>query len=141
MTPNYQRTDNKKYCVSQLEQSYIHVFRALPQDFTIDICWTLKRKQHENYLSLSLPPVHLILSSKSSSYLFEGGRGKIKWGSTSPLQCKFFICLILYSMNTCFCLNKNKNSNWKQCYKINFVIENTNFDFNDLDPYTVQTIT
>ena len=92
MTPNYQRTDNKKYCVSQLEQSYIHVFRALPQDFTIEICWTLMKILSLS-LSLSLPPVHLILSSKASSYLFEGGRGKIKWGSTSPLLCKFFFAL------------------------------------------------
>ena len=75
MTPNYQRTDNKKYCVSQLEQSYIHVFRALPQDFTIDICWTLKRKQHANSLSLSLslPYISYCQAKHHLIYLKEEG--------------------------------------------------------------------
>ena len=68
-----------------------HSHHRLPQDFTINICWTLNSEQHENYLSLylppSLPPSLPYIGSvkqtiKASSYLVEGGRegrDEIKW--------------------------------------------------------------
>ena len=74
----------KKYCVSQLKQSYIYVFKALPQDLTIQICWTLNSKQHENSLSLPLLYIPSCPANEQSvilsSWRYEGRKGQNEMG-------------------------------------------------------------